>query len=244
MRLFIANWKMNLSYDEVQSIVLKHKEEMIKLAYQADIAVCPSYESIALMTRAFKDTVVKIGAQGCSVYERGSYTGEVSAFSLAQAGCQYAIVGHNERRQLFHETNEIIEKKVTLLLQAGICPVICIGETEEEREEGRVLEALENQLHFLKNIVAAGIVVAYEPVWAIGHGRTPSNPQLEKVFIWLQEYMQPYKKSAVITLIYGGSVDEESIKMLSLISAIEGFLIGGASTNFEKFKKIVLLGIQ
>lgn len=244
MKLFIANWKMSMPHDAARKFLIDNKKEIIKLAYEADLIFCPSYESISLLLEQLKDSPIKIGAQNCSKYEQGAYTGEVSAQSISEIGCTYTIVGHSERRRLFNEHDNDVKEKIRLLLQVGIRPIVCIGETEQERERGHTLEVLRKQLHFLEDVIAAGLVIAYEPVWAIGSGKVPTNPELEKIFLWLTDFILPYKKSVPIALIYGGSVDEESIKMISRVSLIEGFLIGSASTNFEKFKKIVLLGIQ
>ncbi len=236
---------------------------------EAKLILCPSFESLASIINILKSTRISIGAQNCSQHKEGAYTGEVSAQSLAEIGCQYCIVGHSERRQYFGETNEMVAEKVAQLHEYNIQPIICIGETKQEHEKKQVYDVLTKQLapvletvRFLqqaspfakatedrqdKGKIGApklmfgvkNIIIAYEPVWSIGTGIIPDHTYLEQVFIWLGEQIKKYLPNTHIQLLYGGSVNEQNISNLKQILYINGFLIGGASTDFQKLKKIV-----
>lgn len=239
--LYVANWKMNLSVSASINFCSNNYSELIQLAHNADIVICPSFITLAPIAQLLKNSPIALGAQNCSVYESGSYTGEVSANMLAEIDTTYCMVGHSERRMLFEETTEKIIKKTELLYAHGIQPIICIGETKEHSETHQTLTALTQQLAPVLAALThnAHIVVAYEPVWAIGTGIIPEYAYLRDIFTWLAGIIRMQLPECTVQLLYGGSVNTTNIAQLKKINAIHGFLIGGASTHFEQFAEII-----
>jgi triosephosphate isomerase len=241
---YIANWKMNISYNKSLDYCIDNQEQLKRLSTVAHIILCPSFVALAPVIEILKNSNVSIGAQNCSEYALGSYTGEISAQSLAQMGIKYCFVGHSERRIHFGETTDIIIKKINLLLSNNIQPIICIGETKEHFEQNATLTVLTEQLKpILENIEWANkpMLIAYEPIWSIGTGIIPENTYLEEVFVWITKLVTSYKPKHVSQLLYGGSVTEKNIAQLKTISNIDGFLVGEASTHFEQFSAIIKL---
>lgn len=248
-KIYVANWKMNMHLD----FALLFSKECKKLIRENEnkekhIILCPTYPAIYSVAQLLQDTPISIGAQNCSEHEVGAYTGEVSAQSLSEIGASYCIVGHSERRTYFHETNEIIARKVAKLCNATIKPIICIGETANEYKENKTLQVLEHQLEPVLKIINEAtqipdnILIAYEPVWAIGTGKIPDNQTLETIFSWLISHVaQHLQIKTVVHLLYGGSVDATTTQEIGRVKNIDGFLIGNASLDFKKFKNIVSL---
>ena len=243
---YIANWKMNLTLQQSTAFATQHNDELIELAQNssAQVVLCPSHESLALLCKLFATTQVAIGAQDTSSHTKGSYTGQVSAQSLHQAGCTYCIVGHSERRMLNHEDNDEVAKKVVRLLGNDITPIVCVGELLEEFEAGKTQEVLTQQLApiiaALKALPGAQetkILLAYEPIWSIGTGKVASTEHLDVMFAWLESHLRD--APGTWQLLYGGSVNEENAPELKKIAHISGFLIGKASISFQQLKKIV-----
>jgi triosephosphate isomerase (TIM) len=245
--LYVANWKMNFSFNQSIAFCTNHKDALTQLTTTADIILCPSFDAIAPISAIFKNTNVMIGVQNCSDQATGAYTGEVSAISLAEIGVTYCIVGHSERRMYYGETTEQIIKKVYLLYAANIIPIICIGESHTDFIDNRTYDALTQQLTPIVEAIKQQkekikkIVIAYEPVRAIGSGIIPEQQQLNSVFSWLSDYTHTQLPEYNIQLLYGGSVNGDNIKELKRTPLINGFLIGGASTEFEQFKNIITL---
>jgi triosephosphate isomerase len=235
--LFVANWKMNKSFSDEVAFVQKYRNELSQLgSSEKKIVICPSYPSLFPITQALCGTSVAVGAQNCSSYPTGSYTGQVSALSLKQVGCTYCIVGHSEQRLLGKEDQEIAQA-VALLIEQRIIPIICIGEENKEASNAKTFEILSKQLTpLIPYLGKSPSVIAYEPIWAIGIGAAAPNDYLATIFSWLRD-----KKISQCQFIYGGSVDETNITQLAALKQIEGFLIGGASLDFQKFQKIVSL---
>lgn len=242
MPLFIANWKMYKTYDEAISFAKDHHEELVSLSKNGNqIIISPSFLCLDQFCKIFKGSSVSICAQNCSTKQSGPYTGEVDAPSLAQIGCQYTIVGHSERRHLFYETSYDIAAKIELLFQNKIVPIICIGETIATYLKGDTVNVLREQLEsilFITKQYSLAYCIAYEPVWAIGTGKTPNSQELTDIFQWLSETVNDPK----CTFLYGGSADEKNSAFLLQIPHVGGLLIGGASCNFQTLKKIVSLG--
>ena len=183
-----------------------------------------------------------LAAQNVFYEEKGAYTGEVSASMLKDLGCAYVIVGHSERRQYFHETDETVNKKIMISLKHGLGVIVCIGELLSEREAGRTYEVLERQITTgLKDINNEGLVIAYEPVWAIGTGRTATPEQAQEAHEYIRTRLREfYGKSAdTLRILYGGSVTPENIDSLMACSDVDGALVGGASLKPESFEMIV-----
>jgi triosephosphate isomerase (TIM) len=243
--IYIANWKMNLSFNQSISFCTQHSTALQQLAHNnATIIICPSFVALASVAELFKKSSIAVGAQNCSHYEQGAYTGEVSAQSLAQAGATYCIIGHSERRTYFNETNTIIAQKTTLLMAHAIQPIICIGETKTDFESKKVHAILTQQLEPLftaiqRSVITIPLIIAYEPVWSIGTGIIPEYSYLKNIFGWLKETITHNLPNHKVHLIYGGSVNPTNSIELKKIPFIEGFLIGSASTNFNEFADII-----
>ena len=240
--LYIANWKMNLSYHESIAFCTNNKTNLKKLSEEADIVLCPSFLALAPIADTLKNSNIFIGAQNCSEYTSGSYTGEISAQSLAEIGVAYCFVGHSERRIYFGETTDSIIKKINLLLDSNIQPIICIGEKKQDFENAAVVTVLNEQLKpILDNMIPTHkpILIAYEPVWSIGTGIIPENSYLEEVFSWIAKLVTSHKQRYTLQLLYGGSVTEKNIAQLKKVPNIDGFLVGNASTDFKQLYHII-----
>lgn len=239
---YIANWKMNLSYHESINYCIQNRNQLQALSEFAHIILCPSFVGLAPIIEVFKNTPISIGAQNCSEFASGSYTGEISAQSLAEIGATQCFVGHSERRMYFGETTDIIIKKINLLLDNNIQPIICVGETQEQYEAKATLTVLAEQLKpIMENIkkTPTPLIIAYEPMWSIGTGIAPENSYLEEVFAWMRKIIEMYSREHTAQLFYGGSVTEKNIAQLKTISTIDGFLVGKASTDFKQFSDII-----
>jgi len=243
--LFAANWKMYLSTKEEVAFCIQHKNELIELASLKNrIALFPSSISATQITDLFNNTPIAIGAQDCSDHAKGAYTGQIAARSLAEVGCSFCIVGHSERRQYGCETDQIIAQKVARLLEQHICPIICVGETRAEYEAKQTLHVLDRQLApIIKTLASypqALFHVAYEPVWAIGTGHTATNQEIHSACNYIQKYINKKLPKATCSLLYGGSITAKTAPVIKQIPDLGGFLIGGASIDFQEFKNIVL----
>jgi triosephosphate isomerase len=241
--LYIANWKMNMPLLSACSFYSDHQQELERIAAlpHVELVLCPSYVALSpLHALREKNSHIYLGAQNCASHNQGAYTGEVDALSLAHVGCTYCIVGHSERRQLYGETDAVIAEKITLLGQYDITPILCIGETQEEAMSNRTHDILSVQLEpVLKMQSIQSIVIAYEPFWAIGTGKTPSFTELSILFNWLFEHACKHASWLNVRLVYGGSVNASTIQMLKPLPFIDGFLIGSASCDFSMLKNIV-----
>ena len=240
--MYVANWKMYLSFNESITFCLQHYDTLKKLSHNANIIICPSFVALTPIIEIFKNSTIAVGAQNCSEYLSGPYTGEVSAQTLTQAGVTYCIVGHSERRIHYGETSDIITQKIALIYQHAIQPIICIGETEKEYRDKITFTVLAQQLESITNAIQHNnnhIIIAYEPIWSIGTGIIPEQHHLQEIFIWLTEWLTTHLPNNSIQLLYGGSVNPTNIGQLKNIPHINGFLIGKASTDFESFAKII-----
>ena len=237
--LYVANWKMNLSYRKSLDFCTQNRHHLDLLSKSAKIIICPSLVALAPITEILKNSAITIGAQDCSVHEAGSYTGEVSAQDLKEAGASYCIIGHSERRIYFGETTQDILKKIDLIYRNGIIPIICIGETQEDFLHKKTIAALQQQIDpILAKITQqkyAHAIIAYEPFWAVGTGIIPEKTYLEEIFSWLKNHVSTHK----VQLLYGGSINAANIQQLKAVKHIDGFLIGGASTDFREFQEII-----
>lgn len=242
---FVANWKMRMSNTDSAYYCHDNNAALQQLNNNHTIVICPSFTSLSDVTTIFKNSSVHVGAQDCSAYNPGSYTGQIAAQHLTEIGCTYCIVGHSERRIYCNETNEMVAEKTKRLRENKITPIICIGETSAECIIETTYQTLEKQLTPIFTALNTGektdtpIIIAYEPVWAIGTGTVPARDYLTALFSWLHQLTKEQLPNCTITFIYGGSVNEYTITQLCNIPHINGFLIGGASTNFEQFKSII-----
>jgi triosephosphate isomerase len=231
--LIAANWKMHKTIAEAEAFA----RALLPLVAgaRAEVAVAPGFVALAALARALAGSDVGLAAQNVNPNERGAFTGEVSADMLADAGCRYGIVGHSERRTLYGESDAFVAAKAAALLARGIRPIVCVGESLAEREAGRTLETVNGQLR------ATEIVIAYEPVWAIGTGRTATPEMAQEVHAALRaELAARFGASAhAIRIQYGGSVKPENTAELMAQADIDGALVGGASLEASSFAAIV-----
>ncbi len=240
--MIAGNWKMNTTVDEAIALVDKMTEALDKIK-NVEKVICPPFISLAAVGEIIKGCSIKLGAQNLYFEDKGGYTGEISPLMLADL-CQFVVIGHSERRQYFNETDEIINKKVKAALKAGVKPILCIGEKLEENEAGRIAEVVSRQLESaLADVVnLSGTVIAYEPVWAIGTGKSATGEQANKTIALIrQKIANIFDKAAALNvrLLYGGSVTAENIAQFIKQSEIDGALVGGASLEAEQFISIV-----
>jgi triosephosphate isomerase len=245
--LIAGNWKMNLNLRESAVLVRAIADQILDLE-GVEVLVAPPFTALAAVREAIGSARIFLGAQNTHWEVQGAYTGEVSTAMLLDVGCTHVILGHSERRLLFRETNQVIDLKARAATRTGLVPIICIGETLEERESGRTFEVVKTQLEgSLKGFseggqIPASTVLAYEPVWAIGTGRTATPEQAEEVhaFIrkWLGDAFGP-DGSARVRILYGGSVKPENVRDLMAKPDIDGALVGGASLKPDSFIPII-----
>lgn len=244
-----ANWKMNKLVEEAsiygEALVEKIKKAKVDLN-KVDVAVCTPYIHMAALKVIFMLQNIKVGAQNMHFETNGAFTGEISPAMLKDMGIECCIIGHSERRQYFNETNEACSKKVKAAIAYDIRPILCVGESLQERESGKHKEIVANMLTAsLENVTGAEMlrtVIAYEPVWAIGTGKTASSEQANEMAAHIRKVIaEKYGQDiADLTIIqYGGSVTPENIKELMSMSDIDGALVGGASLDVDKFVGIV-----
>ncbi len=243
--IFVANWKMRIHFTHAINYCSENKQELEHVSNNHTLIICPSFVALPQIAQILHNTTVKIGAQDCSPFIEGSHTGQVSAISLNEIGCSYCIVGHSERRAQCNETNESVAEKVIRLLENDIIPIVCVGETGLDALNSRTYNVLKEQLepifitlqaHHKKN---TPLLFTYEPTWAIGTGVIPQQSYLSDIFLWLKKAFARNFAEYKVLLLYGGSIDEKNIQQIAQISAIDGFLIGGASTEFSQLKKII-----
>ena len=245
-KILAANWKMNLTHSEAVSYLETFLSE-IGQVNDVEIVIIPPFTAIpALVSASEKVPAVRIGAQNMHWEKNGAFTGEVSATMLRALYVKYVIVGHSERRALFGETDEIVNRKVRAALEAGLRPIICVGETLHERDSGQVEEVLGRQLRKgLENVVEkdlSEIVVAYEPCWAIGTGRSATPAEAEQVHAFIRLDLSELFGAATadrVRIQYGGSVKPENAEDLMRQKNIDGALIGGASLDPRSFARII-----
>ena len=244
--VFIAgNWKMNKTVGEALDLVRELKL-LLSGIKGVEVAVAPPFTALHAVGQELKDSSILLAAQNLFWEEKGAFTGEISPLMLGDLGCQYVIVGHSERRQYFGETEETINRRVKSAFRYGLRVILCVGETLQEREGGRTFSVVERQLvGGLKEVGEKEIektVLAYEPVWAIGTGKTASPEQAGEVHRFIRQKVERlYSKgiSEEIRIQYGGSVTPENIKALMAQPDIDGALVGGASLKAESFARIV-----
>jgi triosephosphate isomerase len=243
---FIAgNWKMHKtvreSVDFARVLVNKGDASADRI-----VVIAPPFPALYAVAEALKGSEIHLSAQNLHEHPAGAYTGEVSAGMLVEAGCEYVIVGHSERRTFFGEKNDVINKKLKTAISFGLKPIFCIGETLGEREAGKTFSIIEQQIkEGLNNLITDDIrrvVIAYEPVWAIGTGKTATPEQAQDVHAYIRDTMgKTYGEelSGFIAVIYGGSVNPDTISGLMAQPDIDGALVGGASLDLESFIRII-----
>lgn len=243
--LIAGNWKLHKTLSETKELATSLANNLRDVT-DVDIVIAPVFTALASAAEATKDSTVKVAAQNCYPEETGAFTGEVSPALLKDAGCEYVIIGHSERRQLLEETDHFINQKLIKVLEAGLKPILCIGETLQERETDQMLEVLTTQIKGgLANLSAthmAEVVIAYEPVWAIGTGKTATDEQAQEAHSFIRGLLQGMftKEVALATrILYGGSVKPNNVDGLMAMDDIDGALVGGASLKAEDFIRLV-----
>ncbi len=243
--IIAGNWKLNCLKDEAKELAagvaaaVGNKDDI-------EVVVCPTFTALDTVANAINGSKVALGAQDCYWQEKGAFTGEIAPSMLKDAGCKYCIIGHSERRQYFGETNESINKKAKTLYEAGLTPIICVGETLQEREEGLMEKVITTQVRAcLANLdgkKVAETVIAYEPVWAIGTGKTATKEQAQEVHALIRKTVAELFGNDVaqaVRIQYGGSVKPDNASELMSQPDIDGALVGGAALKVDSFAAIV-----
>jgi triosephosphate isomerase (TIM) len=244
--IIVANWKMNKTIGQAIEFARGLKDALLKKSAAAAVIIAPPFTGLGALATEFRGSNILLAAQNMHPAEQGPFTGEISGKMLADAGCKYCIVGHSERRQFFGEDNALINAKIIAALCSGLKPVFCIGETLTERERGLTFDVIASQVKEGLNKVPAGdiqkTVLAYEPVWAIGTGRTATPAQAQEAHIFIRNLLSEIygsDKADAISIIYGGSVSVDTIGTLMSQPDINGALVGSASLELESFLAIV-----
>ncbi|MDD5568427.1 MAG: triose-phosphate isomerase [Candidatus Omnitrophica bacterium] len=245
--IIAGNWKMYKTIKEAIELSNGLKREFFKLDKQGiDVVLCPPFTALSEVYEVISESDIMLGGQNLYWLDEGAFTGEVSGKMLKEAGCSFVIIGHSERRQFFDETNESVNKKIKAALANSLTPIVCVGELLKEREAGRTFDVLEDQIQnglagFLKDDILK-IVVAYEPVWAIGTGKTATPAQAQEVHKYIRELLGKLcgkDAASQVRIQYGGSVKPENIAELMNQPDVDGALVGGASLKVESFADIV-----
>jgi len=243
--IIAGNWKMYKTLKDGQELAVALKRELYKIE-NVDIVICPAYTLLAYLADDLEESNIALGAQDIYWQEEGAFTGEVSPPMLKDAGCRYVIIGHSERRQFFGETNETVNKKIRAGLKYGLTPIICVGENLEERESNNTFKVIKDHIEGgLADISAEDTlktVIAYEPVWAIGTGKTATSEQAQEAHKFIRDLLRKMYGEEVaiqVRIQYGGSVQPENIAELMGKPDVDGALVGGASLKIESFSSIV-----
>ena len=253
-KLIAANWKMNKTAPEAVSAA-KELKKLVKNARNAEVVIFPPFTALEAVGKELKKSKIKIGAQNMHFEDSGAYTGDISPLMLKDIGCEYAILGHSERREFFNESDLLINKKVIAALRHSLKPILCVGETFEQRSGNKTREVIDKQLRNCLDRIDAGqmqkIVIAYEPVWAISRGnpniKAATKEDAEEMHKFIRELLAEIFNSATAKsarILYGGSVKPENAKELLSMPSINGALVGNASLNAKSFAEIVEAAIQ
>ncbi len=244
--LIAANWKMNKTTEETRDFIIQFIP-MVKEITDVEILIAPPFTSLAVAAKYLKGSGIKLGAQNLFYERSGAFTGEISPVMIRDCGCEYVIVGHSERRQYFHETDEIINRKLRSAQEEGLSVILCVGERLEEREAGKTFDVLREQLQ--RGIEGADprrLVIAYEPVWAIGTGRSATLKQIQEAHGFIRDLLKRSFQGLAdsIRIQYGGSVSPDNARDILNLEDVDGALVGGASLKPESFVKILLARSQ
>ena len=240
--MIAGNWKMNTTVSEAIELVNAMRDELDKIA-NVDKVICPPFVSLAAVGKLIEGSTIKLGAQNLFFAEKGAYTGEISPLMVADL-CEFVIIGHSERRQYFNETGEVVNKKVVAALKAGLKPILCVGERLEENEAGRTEEVVTEQLgSSLTGIdYINGLVIAYEPVWAIGTGKAATGEQANETISLIRRNVSKLYSDGIaqdMRILYGGSVTAANATEFMQQPEIDGALVGGASLKATEFLSVV-----
>jgi len=242
--LIAGNWKMNGLIGDSASLAKEVATNVKKLKPNAEVLVCPPFTLLTTVKKALRGSKVKLGAQDCHVEEKGAHTGDISPVMLKDAGCDYVILGHSERRTDHKESSALVRQKAKAALKAGLKVIICVGETLAEREDGKAFEVTEKQIRTSvpSEATAANTVIAYEPVWAIGTGKTATPEDAEAVHAHIRKVLAEKLSKSIannMRILYGGSMKPANAAELIAKEDIDGGLIGGASLKAADFTAII-----
>lgn len=235
----VANWKMNFNSQQGKEFISSLNSKDLNNG-QSQIILCPSFTSIFSIVDASKNSTIRIGAQNMHFENSGAFTGEVSANMLNELGVNFVILGHSERRHIFGESDKMIQSKMIQSIENGLIPILCIGEKLSDRESGNTKKVLQSQLEFGLENVSGEYIIAYEPVWAIGTGKSATSEMVAETHGVIRNILADLSIDDNVSLLYGGSVSPENASQLSAVQYVDGFLIGGASLDVEKFYNIYL----
>jgi len=234
--IIAANWKMYKNQEQAEQFLTKLNE--LKWEADKEVVICAPYTLLPVLDEMNKNKNWKSGAENMFYAEQGAFTGEISPLQLKDVGCEYVIIGHSERRHIFYETDEMINKKLKSALEHNLMPIFCVGETLDQRENNETKKIITTQVQEgLKNLKSYNlnlITIAYEPVWAIGTGKTATPEQAQEVQALIRKLTTPET-----SILYGGSVKPDNVKELMAQPDINGALVGGASLEMESFEKII-----
>ncbi len=249
IKIVAGNWKMHKTVSEARTYCAELRDSFMERGLPCEVMVAPPFPALGAAIEAFAGTEVKVAAQNVFWESEGAYTGEVSPRMLKEMGCSHVIIGHSERRQYFGETNRSVNKKILACLKEGVAPIFCIGETLEQRERGITFPIVKEQL--IGGLQGVGLedprqlIIAYEPVWAIGTGKTASPEQAQEVHEYIRSQISELFDgdfAESMRILYGGSVKPENAKSLFTCKDIDGGLVGGASLKKADFVGIVYSG--
>ena len=238
--LLVANWKMNPETKKEAKNLFDLIKKGLKNVKNTEVVICAPFPFISILNPRPK--ILKLGAQNCFWEKSGPFTGEISTLMLKDLNCQYVILGHSERRRYLGETDEMINKKLKAALKANLKPILCIGETEQEKRAGKTKKVLISQLKNAFNRLAtkwlSRLIIAYEPVWAIGTGNPCGLEEAKRIYLFLRNLFQDKNSPHSIPILYGGGVDSENAKDYINIG-FNGLLVGGVSLNIQEFARVV-----
>lgn len=248
--LFIANWKMNKLSQEVRDFVGPFVEATKQVSSKCQMVLAPTAVYLAELVKSVKGTSIQVSAQNCGAAKSGAFTGEVSPVMLKDLGVHWVLLGHSERRHVFKEDNSLVNSRLKAALEEGLTPVFCVGEKLDERKANRTFAVIENQLSGLKEFsleMLKPLVIAYEPVWAIGTGENATPTQAQEVHAFIRQWLSKNLSSTFANqarILYGGSVKADNSSQLMAMEDVDGLLVGGASLDPLSFGEIVKKGLN
>jgi len=241
--LVVGNWKMNGTVSQATRLAGTIVQDITEKQPNAALVLAPPATALAAVQETIGGSGISLAGQNCHWENNGAFTGEISPAMLSDLGCTYVIVGHSERRYIFNESDEIISKKLAAAIKNNLRPILCVGETLDQRSAGRTTEVIIRQMQLaLKELdgnVIANLEVAYEPVWAIGTGHNADSKQIAEVHVAIRQYLTSSFDKTSLRILYGGSVNPDNADELGRITELNGFLVGGASLKPETFLAIV-----
>ena len=237
-KLIVSNWKMNLNFAQAKELINNYNKISLKNRNVKNI-ICPQFLLIPFVSELIKKKDILLGAQDCHFIKSGSFTGDSSVELIKKMNCKYVITGHSERREFHFETNNLIRKKVELILSEDLRPILCVGESINERKSRNHIDTIKEQLNICVPENLKEIIIAYEPIWSIGSGIIPKIDEIIEMKEIVMNFLKNRKKIKKIFFLYGGSVDSTNFKFIMQNTNVNGALIGGASLKFKEMNKIL-----